>query len=664
VNGDGFPDIVTSGVSIFFGDGTGAFPRRLDYLDLSQSNIVLTDLDGDGRTDIVEAEGNPFMLWSVESVLFARSNGTFWGPPVSLIPASPLALLSADFNGDGIPDLASASSQAITILKGAGDGTFSPSFQFNFEANSFVEGALVGDFNGDGKPDVAVSTSNDLIEVFLGQGDGTLQSPLMTAAPQAAGPMAAGDFNGDGKLDLAAITSSGTVLIYLGKGDGTFTTPVAYATTPPAYAFAAGDFNGDGKLDLALLQEDSSTSVASLGVLLGKGDGTFSTGPTTALPGAPEPTVAVADLNRDGKLDLALPSSVGTSGETLVLLGRGDGSFQAPAVYPYGGTGVAVADLNGDHIPDLIVVGYIGAVETGYLLGNGDGTFQPEVPFVSPGAYYALALELPVVADFNGDGKPDVAGINGTNGTGIATFLNTSQPPPSLTVLSAASFLAGPVSPASLAAAFGKGLALETAAAGGPFPTSLGSTSVSVTDATGATQLAPLLYVSPEQINFVVPEGTAAGSATVTVSSTPLQIKHSAQVQLAPVAPSMFTLNAAGLAAATVLRVSAGGVQTVESVFTEQNGVPTAIPINLAPATDQVYLILYGTGIRNAAAGTVSVNIQGLNASVSEVGPQPEILGLDQIQVLIPPALAGTGEVSIVVTAAGVQANTVYVTVE
>jgi uncharacterized protein (TIGR03437 family) len=676
LNGDGFPDIVTNGVSILFGDGTGAFPQRLDYWAPSQTGIVLTDLDGDGRTDIVEGNGNPFMLSGVESVLFGRSDGSYFGPKVSLAPAGGLA--SADFNGDGIPDLVSATNTRVAVLAGDGAGGFSSVFDYDFAANFFYanNSLAIADFNHDGKPDFAVMTQNStpaqpgMVEVFLNQGQGTFLAPKSFAVPAGAVALTAGDFNGDGKPDLAVVTSSApeegtqdSVLIFLGNGDGTFSPPVSYRAGPFANDVVAGDFNGDGKLDLAIVNLGNSGNPptplgpASVSLLLGKGDGTFSAGPSTPVAGLLN--IAVGDFNRDGILDLAAETEFGLA----IVLGRGDGSFGPPTLYPAALGSIVVADLNADNIPDLIVSESYSA---SYLLGNGDGTFQPPVFLfgsstsaylegVGPGVGSLIAVDL------NRDGKIDMVG---SAQLGVVSFLNTSQPPPSLTVFSAASFLAGPVSPASLAAAFGKGLALETAAAGGPFPTLLASTTVSVTDATGATQLAPLLYVSPEQINFVVPEGAATGLATVTVSSTPLQITHTAQVQLVPVAPSMFTLNAAGLAAATVLRVSAGGVQTVESVFTEQNGVPTAVPINLGPATDQVYLILYGTGIRNAAAGTVSVNIQGLNAPVSEVGPQPEIVGLDQVQVLMPPALAGTGEVSIVVTAAGVQANTVYVTVE
>jgi uncharacterized protein (TIGR03437 family) len=95
-----------------------------------------------------------------------------------------------------------------------------------------------------------------------------------------------------------------------------------------------------------------------------------------------------------------------------------------------------------------------------------------------------------------------------------------------------------------------------------------------------------------------------------------------------------------------------------------QNGIPDARPIDLGPASDKVYLILFGTGVRNAATASVSVDIEGLNAPVSYAGPQNGFEGLDQINVLLPRTLAGSGDVSVVLTAAGIAANTVHITIK
>jgi uncharacterized protein (TIGR03437 family) len=188
--------------------------------------------------------------------------------------------------------------------------------------------------------------------------------------------------------------------------------------------------------------------------------------------------------------------------------------------------------------------------------------------------------------------------------------------------------IAGPAAPASLTTAYGS---------------NLGST-VSVQDSAGVAHPATLLYTSATQINFEIPASVSIGAALVTIGT------QTAMVQIAPVAPSLYILNSSGLAAAYVVQVGNGGVQTVESDST---------PINVS--SGQVYLILYGTGIRGAGSN-VTVTIGGVNAPVAYSGPAPSTPGLDQVNVLIPAQLAGSGTVNIVLRAASIAANVVKIT--
>jgi uncharacterized protein (TIGR03437 family) len=227
-------------------------------------------------------------------------------------------------------------------------------------------------------------------------------------------------------------------------------------------------------------------------------------------------------------------------------------------------------------------------------------------------------------------------------------MLNISRPS-AFTVVSSASFQLGPVAPESLVSAFGTG-----------FGSSASTTSVTVQDALGVTRPGTLLFVSPTQVNIEIPVGTSAGPATVILTNAASSTSFSTPAQILPVTPGLFTLNKAGLAAAYVVRVS-GGAQTIEPIFTLQNNAVVPAPIDLGPPGDQVYLSFFGTGIRNAASGGVSVRINGANAPVTYAGPQTVFPGLDQVNIQLPRQLAGSGQAGVLLTAAGRTANPAYV---
>jgi uncharacterized protein (TIGR03437 family) len=236
-----------------------------------------------------------------------------------------------------------------------------------------------------------------------------------------------------------------------------------------------------------------------------------------------------------------------------------------------------------------------------------------------------------------------------TSGSSVSCYVSpltavliqiAAAPTPPLTIFSSANPV-GVVAPESFATAYGSNLA----------------SSVSLTDSSGVPHIVTPIYASASQINFEIPAGISIGAATVTIGA------QTAAVQIAAVAPGLFTLNSAGLAAAYVVRVGPGNVQTMETIFTTQNGSAVAVPISLSPSTDQFYLILYGTGIRGAGSN-VTVAIQGINAPVAYAGPQGATPGLDQVNVLLPPQLTGSGTVDIVLTAASKAANVVNIAIQ
>ena len=234
---------------------------------------------------------------------------------------------------------------------------------------------------------------------------------------------AAGDFNGDGKPDLAvANTAAGSVSILAGNGDGTFTArPNVTAASPGPLVTA--DFDGDGRTDVAFASNNTVAHSASVGILLGNGDGTFRTGSSLSV-NAQATNLAVADFNGDGIADIAVSSVLGGTGSIGVLLGNGDGTFHSTTTVTFGdgiATGqLAVGDFNGDGIADLVVTVASGAGGSlDVLLGNGDGTFQAPVSYAT-----GLTPVGVIVADFNGDGRLDLAAaVNVSGGTGQLAIL-------------------------------------------------------------------------------------------------------------------------------------------------------------------------------------------------------------------------------------------------
>ncbi len=323
---------------------------------------------------------------------YAQSANPFFVPPT--YPGSGQTV-TADFNGDGKPDLIFADG---TVLLGKGDGTFTVGTPLGLAGLNSNTSIATADFNRDGKPDLLVaSTSLNTFSVLLGNGDGTFQAPTNTPIPTPGVALLVGDLNGDGKPDV--LTSSG--LSYLGKGDGTFSTGIISGGLSTD---ALADFNGDGKLDLFTV---------GAGIQLGNGNGTFQAllpFPVGALTG-----FVVGDFDGDGKLDVAGFGGV-PANEIQVLFGNGDGTFHAgpvqvvPSGTLSGDFGPAV-DLNKDGKADLIVA-YIQTLQV--LTSNGDGTFAVGKVYNTADQYNqpGVAASTVVATDFNGDGKLDLAAFN------------------------------------------------------------------------------------------------------------------------------------------------------------------------------------------------------------------------------------------------------------
>jgi hypothetical protein len=394
----------------------------------------------------------------------------------------------ADVNGDGKPDIVVANCSRIKmascpgkgtvgILLGNGDGTFQ---KVRVYASGGYEAASVAiaDVNGDGKPDLLVANGctrqncqkygkygKGRIGVLLGNGDGTFRPPsTYGSGGWYAGSVTVADVNGDGKPDVLVANAcfrkdckylgNGGVGVLLGKGDGTFQKAVGYASGG-AYAssIAVADVNGDGKPDLLVANRcvgGNCRSDGSVGILLGNGDGTFGRAVSYDTGAERGYSLAVSDLNADGNVDIVVGSrcikgsecSASNDGVVTVLLGNGNGTFQTAVAYDSGGNGafsVAVADVNGDGKPDIIVAGCSSGSNcagggsgngiASILLGNGDGSFQAAVVFGSGGE----AADSVAILDVNLDGKPDLVVANQCDSNGacgreasVGVLINTS----------------------------------------------------------------------------------------------------------------------------------------------------------------------------------------------------------------------------------------------
>ncbi|MDT5293264.1 MAG: hypothetical protein QOJ76_144, partial [Acidobacteriota bacterium] len=323
---------------------------------------------------------------------------------------------AGDFNADGRPDLAVANSGggSLSVFVNDGTGAFLPAN--NFTVGSSPKALAVGDFNGDGKADVLVANAGSSdVSLLTGDGTGNFGAARNFNVGQSPIAVAAADFNGDGKLDAALATGGDSVVLLPGDGAGGFGAKFSFATGPQPRSIVGGDFNRDGKADLAVAVNGNAQ------IFLGSGTGAF----TPACTGAQLFSLIAADLNADGKLDL-----IGISGANTVavMLGTGTGCFGAPTsfsaspsgIQAFGTQALAAADYNGDGKLDVAAVNI---ASNNLSLLPGDGTGNLLTPTLFGGGRTPTAI---AAADFDGDGKADVASAN-RDGNNVSLYFGRGE---------------------------------------------------------------------------------------------------------------------------------------------------------------------------------------------------------------------------------------------
>jgi hypothetical protein len=377
--------------------------------------------------------------WLLSTAALAVPLMDFKTPPVFPVGDGPWQIVVADFDADGLADLATANfdDSTVSVLLGSGPGSFAASI--SLPVGSHPDSLAVGDFNGDHMLDIVTANGNGwnqpgTLSVLLGGSNGTFAAATHTTVERGPRGVVAADFNGDGKFDVATAISGGwfetnRVNVLFGLGDGSFAAPASYGVGMAPSWIASGDFNGDGRPDLVTVNAGPGSSGTTASVLLNQGNGTFLSATDYAVGGYPG-FVLVADFNHDNHPDLVTANR--SSASISVLLGTGDGSFNAASniAVAAGASQLVAANFNGDNHPDLAVLGQgYGPGTVTVLPGDGAGGFGAPSS-VSIG----VGLQAVAAGDFNQDAYSDLVVAGGYDnavllvaGRGDGTFRSTTD---------------------------------------------------------------------------------------------------------------------------------------------------------------------------------------------------------------------------------------------
>lgn len=423
LNGDGIPDIVVTAnnqsgtgdaadATVYLGNGDGTFTLKGSFKSTTGSNpatyTALDDFNHDGHPDLAVAD---YQKNQGFDVLLNNGDGSFAAPVyydsaiASASANGALQVAAADLGNGEIDIVESGKSSGVSVFIGNGDGTFqTPASAYPVPTDAGAQ-LTIADFNGDGNPDVAVSDFNhDALDILLGNGDGTLGTAASYALDRLPTAVVAGDFNGDGKPDLLVGNGDDPALnLVYGNGDGTFQAGRIYSYSGNTLSEASADFNNDHLPDIATYD-----GLSTVNVLLDNAQGVLGEPITTSIPGYGG-SINTGDLNGDGKQDLVVSVTNGAHGGFASLFGNGNGTFQSPVEYSSdlssASCGAFVGDVNGDGFPDVITTNADGSASV--FLNDGHGGFGAG-PVQTISAASGNGCGDIESGDFNHDGKVDL----------------------------------------------------------------------------------------------------------------------------------------------------------------------------------------------------------------------------------------------------------------
>ncbi len=417
--GSGKQDAVVGGYppAVLWGSANGSFLAETTIIvpfELGAPCIIRTNGSNGVDVAIVNENANAGMV-----VLSFNTNRTYQTLAQSEIGGNTATV--ADFNGDGIPDIAFTTTAGFVVLLGNGDGTFA--IPEDLALTNSLEEVALADLNGDGNMDLVVAeylwySGQSIIHVLLGDGTGGFyEVSSFTTAPEATSiildRIILADVNHDGILDLVYDDFGGYGVVCLGKGNGTFGVPKPFSAVAGDSGVAVADLDGKGFPDLIICNEGSDTTQQGVAILQGVGDGTF-TNRTTYLTGLDPAAVAVGDFNEDGILDIVVANSRGSS--ITVLYGDGNAGIADRADFPLDSnpSTITVSDYDGDGHLDIATgntvnaYGYPPAAAVSVLFGDGKGGFSSSLDLAAPADTTGITSE-----DINQDGQTDIICCSG-----------------------------------------------------------------------------------------------------------------------------------------------------------------------------------------------------------------------------------------------------------